>query len=155
MTEYETFTLRCGDYDGTLPIKQEIWRKYAMQYAESITVHNPLVYALRVWIGKHPESLERPVTATELYRDLEVVYCMLGKKCPYTDPAWLGRALGSNVVALRELGMDKVPLRGGNGYKFTPSDTELERCVCLYSELSGRGGAELDSFTLACEADEL
>jgi hypothetical protein len=52
MADYEIFTYRCAEYEGTLPETQALWEVSRKLYLEAITDHNFLVLALRTWLGK-------------------------------------------------------------------------------------------------------
>jgi hypothetical protein len=132
MLDYEEFTLLCAEYEGTLPETRTLWEAQRRTYNDAITSANPLVYALRIWLGK-PGNAERQVSPTSLFGELESIFHGT-KSFSFRSPTQFGKHLGNNLPALRVLGFEKVPTRGSHGYKFVPTPAELERCQQEYTD---------------------
>jgi hypothetical protein len=134
MADYEIFTYRCAEYEGTLPETQALWEVSRKLYLEAITDHNFLVLALRTWLGKTGvPNPNREVSPQTLFGELESMFSET-KSFPYRNPAQFGKHIGTNLPALRVLGFAKVPTRSGHNYVFRPSESELERCQQTYRD---------------------
>jgi len=134
MADYEVFTYRCAEYEGTLPETQALWEVSRKLYLEAITDHNFLVLALRTWLGRTGvPNPNREVSPQTLFGELESMFSET-KNFPYRNPAQFGKHIGTNLPALRVLGFAKVTTRSGHSYVFRPSESELERCHQTYKD---------------------
>jgi hypothetical protein len=131
MAEYERFTLICAAYEGTLDETHKLWSDYMVQWQRSITASNPLVFGLRLWLGKGGNH-DRTVSPATLFAELQTVYRETEQAFPYRSPAAFGRHVGQNLPALRAIGFTTVRTRSGQDYLFTPSE---EASKALYHDL--------------------
>ena len=133
MAEYEAFTLRCAEYEGTLTETQNLWKTYMNQYRRSITERNPIVLAIRLWLGSNANA-GRQVTPTTLFAELQSVYKACDLRFSYTSPTAFGGHIARNLPPLRIIGYAEVPTRNNKDYVFNPSPNELEVCKHLYRD---------------------
>jgi hypothetical protein len=136
MVEYEAFTLRCAEYEGSLNETQALWRTYMTQYRRSITERNPIVHAVRLWLGSSAANPGRQVTPTTLFSELQSVYTTCRLHLPYKSPTAFGKHIALNLPPLRIIGYEEVPTRNNKEYVFRPNADELEACKLLYRDAS-------------------
>ena len=133
MPEFEAFTLRCAEYEGTTDTCTAIWSAYKRQYEQAVTENNSLVYACRLWLGKDGNA-GREVSATTLFSELTTLYQQCDLKLPYTAASGFGRHLNEQRSALGPLGFLIISSGNNNVYAFSPSPDEADRCRTLYRD---------------------
>jgi hypothetical protein len=134
MAEYEAFTLRCAEYEGSLPQTRMLWAAYMRQYRQSITASNPLVFAIRLWLGKG--NANRQVSPTTLFAELQTIFEETGQKFIYKSPSGFGKQVASNLRALQTLGLELIPTRGNQEYVFRTPAVQLDLCRRVYNDLT-------------------
>jgi hypothetical protein len=135
MAEYERFTLVCAAYEGTLTETKAIWSGVMSQYERSITESNPLVFGIRLWLGRGANA-GREIAPAALFAELQNVYRDLEQTFPYKSAAAFGKKINKNLPSLRAIGFSSIPTRNGQNYVFTPSEQELAGCTNQYQDLA-------------------
>jgi hypothetical protein len=130
MADYEVFTYRCAEYEGTLPATQELWEVSAKQYLEAITEHNFLILAVRIWLGRKG-NVGREVSPLTLFGELREIFADT-KNFPYRNPGQFGMHIKKNLSALGMLGFDKPATKSNHNYVFKPSPEEQKLCRQQY-----------------------
>jgi hypothetical protein len=134
MKEYERFTYICASYEGTLEATRKLWAGHMAQYERSITESNPMVFGLRLWLGKG-KNAGRQVSPAVLFSELQTVYKDTDQVFPYRSPSQIGKRVSQNLPSLRAIGYQSVRTRNGQDYVFSPSAEELEECKKMYADL--------------------
>jgi hypothetical protein len=134
MKEYEKFTYVCAAYEGSLSETKDLWTSYVQRYQRSITETDPLVHAVRLWLGKGGNE-GRAVSPTTLFTEIQTIFTDLQQAFTYKSPSAFGRNVAKHLTSLRAIGFSEVPTRGGKDYIFRPCSEELSTCKCLYSDL--------------------
>jgi hypothetical protein len=134
MMEYEQFTYICASYEGTLDATRVLWAAHMAQYERSITESNPMVFGLRLWLGKGANA-GRQVSPAVLFSELQSVYKDTDQVFPYRSPSQIGKRVGQNLPSLRAIGYEPVRTRSGQDYIFNPSPEELDDCKKMYADL--------------------
>src|SRR5579883_1618656 len=119
MGEYEAFTLRCADYEGTSAATRAIWSAYMRQYERSVTESNPLVFACRLWLGKGGNA-GRQVSPATLFSELQAIYEDTDQVLTYRSPSAFGIHVAKNKSALEVIGFGNPRTKNGNDYVFHP-----------------------------------
>ncbi len=140
MPEYEMFTYRCADYEGFLPEMRRIWIAHMQMYRDAINEGNPLVYAIKAWLGEdkgyNEANAGREVTATTLWSEINRLSQRLGLKETYRSVSSFGKHISKHVSSLKVLGFHDNGLTGGKKrFRFNPSTEQLEECRRIYSDL--------------------
>lgn len=133
MSDYEAFTLRCADYEGTMDETRHLWDRYMTQYRQSITSTNPLVYGCRLWLGKGGNA-DRPITSTGLFSEMQAVYRDTELDFNYKAPNAFSRHIMNNQTPLKLIGFSSRRTSAGSEYVFRPSPRELTTCKAAYND---------------------
>jgi hypothetical protein len=104
------------------------------QYRQSITASNPLVFAIRLWLGKG--NANRQVSPTTLFAELQTIFEETGQKFIYKSPSGFGKQVASNLRALQTLGLELIPTRGNQEYVFRTPAVQLDLCRRVYNDLT-------------------
>lgn len=112
------------------------------RYRRSITETDPLVHAVRLWLGKGGNA-ERQVSPTTLFTELQTIFADLEQLFSYKSPSAFGRNIAKHRTSLRTIGFSEVPTRGSHDYVFQPSADELAGCTRLYADLVAAAGLRL------------
>jgi hypothetical protein len=148
MTDYENYTLCCAEQEGTLEETRNSWEATRKLYREAITDSNPLVYALRTWVGQSPNArgddsrcpnADRVVSPQTLHGEMDALFFGT-RSFPFKSPAAFGKHIGNNLSALKVVGFERVPARSGWNYVCRPSEDEIERCLQQYTDFSRAAG---------------
>jgi hypothetical protein len=131
MKEYERFTNVCAAFEGSLYETHALWTSYMRRYERSITETDPLVHAVRLWLGKGGNE-GRPVSPTTLFTEVQSIFADLQQAFTYKSPSAFGRNVAKHQTSLRTIGFTEVPTRGSKDYIFHPSVGELSICKRLY-----------------------
>jgi hypothetical protein len=134
MSDYEVFTYRCAEFEGTLKQNQQMWTACMVKYREAITSSNPMTFAVRLWLGLRGNA-GREMSPTGLFAEMRNVHEEVGQKFLYTAPNAFGMALQKQASSLKILGYTSHRTATSRIYKFTPDPAELERCRVQYKEL--------------------
>jgi hypothetical protein len=135
MPEYEHFTLLCSQYEGTLQETQAIWSAMRVQSQKTVSESNPLVYAIRLWLGDK-QNVNKEVTSMKLHSDLTRLYRDHGLKLPWGSPSYFGKKLnGMDQQSLEILGFNVRVLHGMNHYWFNPSPEQMAICSAMSKDL--------------------
>jgi hypothetical protein len=135
MTEYETYTLTCAEYEGNSPAMEACWDAHNAQYREGATASNPLVHVCRLWVGKKG-NVRREVSATTLYLELQELCATNNLNFSYRSAAAFGKNLATNFAALQIIGLDKRRTNTGRNYIFNPSPEEQSQCAQMYKDMA-------------------
>jgi hypothetical protein len=129
MPEYEQFTMRVAGAEGWHQEMKAIWVGYMGDSMASAVEHNPMVNAVRVWLGEKVKgtfvNADRWVRASEIFGPVQKY---LGKECTWRSSSSFGTAVRSNLSALRTLGMETKVLHGYHRYKFCLTPGEAQNC---------------------------
>ena len=136
MAEYEAFTLRCAEYEGTLEETQVLWASYMRQYAEAITASNAMVFAIRLWLGKSPDNAGREVSSATLFAECRNIHEELGQPFVYKAPNAFGSAVVKQASNLGVLGFVRQRSNSAMMYTFKPSRQELQVSRDVYVDLA-------------------
>lgn len=136
MKEYERFTYICASYEGTVEATRKLWARHMAQYERSITESNPMVFGLRLWLGKGGNA-GKQVCPAVLFSELQSVYKDTDQVFPYRSPSQIGKRVGQNLPSLRAIGYESVRTRNGQDYVFNPSAEELAESKKMYADLVG------------------
>ncbi|MEG9437560.1 hypothetical protein JAO29_15525 [Edaphobacter sp. HDX4] len=134
MKEYEKFTYVCSAFEERLSETKNLWASYMQRYRRSITETDPLVHAVRLWLGKGGND-GRQVSPTTLFTELQTIFADLEQVFTYKSPSAFGRNVAKHRTSLRTIGFSEVPTRGNQDYVFHPSADELALCKRLYTDL--------------------
>jgi hypothetical protein len=143
MREYEHYTLVCAEYEGRLAKTESLWAAYMRKHATTITQDNPVVFLLRLWIGKSGND-NRPVSTTTLHAELRALAEDLHANMPYKSATSLGIIMAKNRPPLRAIGWEEIRGKSSSpNHIFKPSAEELEIARKHYSDARAAG----DKFT--------
>jgi hypothetical protein len=148
MLDYEVFCYRCAEFEGALPETQALWKANHKQYLESITEHNFLILAIRIWLGRKG-NVGREVSPLTLFGELHALFAET-RNFPYRNPGQFGVHIKKNLSALvGVLGFDKPPTKSNHNYVFRPSEEEQKQCRQQYLDFDAT-----DPFTLRMKQGE-
>jgi hypothetical protein len=138
MVDYEIFTYRCAEYEGTLAETESMWDASRARYQKTLTEGNPLNYCISIWLGEVNKqgtfiNLKRAVSPSTLWGELKGLFCEL-RTFKYDTPISLGKGVTKNLPSLRTLGFDYDRTRGGRDYIFDPNPAALETCQQMYQD---------------------
>ena len=135
MAEYEAYTLRCAAYEGSLAEVEAIWSAYMDQFREAMAESNSMLWAIKLWLGKHPEKAAVYVTPTEIFTDLQMIHEETRQKMTYSNASRFGLNVNTNSTVLRTLNMDFNRTNVARFYSFSPSPDQLAECKATYEAL--------------------
>jgi hypothetical protein len=138
MAEYEAFMLRCAEYEGSLPETWTLWSHLMRQYDQAVSSSNPMVYAIRLWLGKEGNP-GRVISPAALFAELRSLHCDIGQEFFLKSPSSFGKNIGKHESSLHVLGFSRVPTRAGHDYLFDPAPQQLETCKALLKDLKQNG----------------
>jgi hypothetical protein len=142
MVDYENFTYRAAEFEGTLAETQALWEASRTLYLRSITESNPLVHCVRTWLGQRPNALGqqgvcpnagRIVSPATLFGELEAIFVGT-RNFSFRSPTQFGNHIAKQISALKVLGFDRVTVRGGYSYVCHPSAEEQDRSLQQYQD---------------------
>src|SRR5271163_2375551 len=146
MHSYETFTMRCADYEGWAGEMQEIWKGYRGDYQHRIVEYAPIVDEVKKWIGFKSRSSPsnapvfpnagRWVKVSELWQELKEI---AGPDITWKNESTLGRALERHFSVVRMLGVEKKLLNGSKRYRFSPNEEQMKECAAAWEDARDRG----------------
>jgi predicted RNA-binding Zn-ribbon protein involved in translation (DUF1610 family) len=147
MPEYEEWTYRLAEYEGSLPEMKSIWTTYAGMYCDMIQDSNPMAYGMKCWIGAvksvyEPSNVNRQVSVATLWAEFNRIHTrLMGYSSPYTSPSSFGKHIQNNMSELKALGYADNGLTGGKKRVwFDPTPEQVDECKALNWELQVGNG---------------
>lgn len=134
MPEYEMFSYRCAEYEGTLKAAQDRWSAQADSDKKTLSETSPLVHALQIYIGKVAKEVPR-ISARELHSGMLTAFHEVGQTLIYTAANKLGEHFRNHGKAVALIGVTQGRDRNGRYISIKPSQAEITRCVHLYGTL--------------------
>ena len=134
--DYEVFTLVCAEYEGSLTETRQLWKDYMKRNRETTSERDPLVSAVRLWLGKGGNA-GREVTATTLFAEIQTIFEHLQQPMTYKTVGSFSTRMGAHQEALKILGMEskRIPGTGARVKVFNPSPEEMAECERRYNDL--------------------
>jgi hypothetical protein len=140
MKEYEHFSLLCADYQGDLEETIGRWRALVGAYHASITLDNPLLTSMLLWVGQDVTRTKAPYSTQGLFKRRAEFHKSSQTDFGFKEATSLGKAISKNVVALK-IGIGLVDGWDNKNNKrlitFEPSPEQLAAAVELYREFKG------------------
>ena len=139
VVEYERFCYIAAEYEGSLPETMALWSAYMDQYDRTLTETNPLVYAVRLWLGKTDQSgtlsnTNRQVSPTTLWGELRAVSEETQNPFGWRTVNTMSRKINENKTPLKAIGCEEIRTRSGHAFIFRPSPQELATCREMYRD---------------------
>ena len=134
MPEYEAFTYRCAVFEGTLAETQALWLANKEQYQEAITEQSPIVFALRLLIGKLGGGIKQ-IKVAELHSAMKTAFASVDLPLPFSAANRLGTHLQQSIPAIATLGVTTRRVGPGRDVFIKPSAEQIAECVAMYEGL--------------------
>ncbi len=141
MPEYEEYTLICARYEGNEEEVRAAWSGLMRRYRQTISESNPMVMAIRLWLGAKEANAGLAMRAGVLLAKVQTVYDATGQTLPYASAAKFGAHLRKNDGPLAILGYRMDASGNKTDYSFHPSPEELEECRDLYRAMVASAAA--------------